>query len=724
MVRGDQFIAPGFASDGNGSEIIDYVSVDSFSDADETGAQVAFAYPINVLGGDLWKFVAVMGQAAPRVKMVADDMEDPANIKQAKDADAVVQDFWEEAHADAKQRVLAFHQYTTGPCFGYTPFIVDRQKYGSTTEPNIQVEEVMQPDGTVLPVPTPGEPTVYDNGDVELHLCSVLEVTVPFGMKSLADPGWLDYQFMESKWLLISRFPRLEEFREADPPDEDMDSNATAAAEARDSVAGASGQGTPRKAAEWRFRQVWADPHLFEAITEKSAREIFKRQFPDGIKIAKVGSTPVEVKPEKKTDVWAVCKTGRGEKILDDPLCSDSVPIQRAINDLGNLAIETVLRGIAQTIVDQMLLDRNTVAKKEALPNEMIFTMTPMGTDITKMIAQIPPAQVSNQLVPLFQLFRAFQQDITGIRPELSGGGQATQTYREAKQRKDQALNQLSPQSLEQGEFWEAVAENSTRQRARFGTGQIKQQERTAFGFQTTVVDLASLAEDGYHAEADDGIPMSFTDQADKLYSLLHEAKPEVQQALSLLDPINLDVNLELLQLPNHHSTYENQKAKTINDIQELLKGEPIPGADGAPQPSIPVDQYDDHAFVADFMRQWLVSPGGQEKKLASPLGFENVLMAQQAHMQMAAPPPPTVRAGLNVSGKMETLSPAVQNEILKGAGLPELPPEALIPLPPPLPPGVAPGAPPGGGDEPPPESPESPLPPLPAESEGPGLIQ
>jgi hypothetical protein len=403
------------------------------------------------------------------------------------------------------------------------------------------------------------------------------------------------------------------------------------------------------------------------------------------------------------------------------------VPIQRVLNDLANLAIETVLRSIAQTIVDQMLLDRETLSKKEAIPNEIIFTMSPMGQDISRMIAQIPPARVSDQLVPLFQLFRMLQQDITGIRPELTGGGQPSQTYREAKQRKDQALMQLKPQADEQSLFWEQVATNTVKLRARYGSGQIKHHEETAIGFESHVVDLAELSETGWHAEADDGIPMSYTEQSDRLYAILHEAKPEIQQSLSLLDPINLDVNLELLGLPNHHSTYENQKKKTTADIQELLRGQPVPGPDGQMQSSIPADEYDDHQFTAEFIRQWMVSPGGQDKKMQVPQGFENVRLMQEAHQKMSAPPSePPVKAGLNVSAKMEMLPPAIVNEVLQGAGLSPLPPEAMIP-PPQLGTPEAPGAEPAAeqgqpGQAETQENPLPPLPPIPAGEQEPPL--
>src|SRR5690242_12189786 len=76
MVKGNQFIAPGATNDSSGQEIVDFVSVDSISDTDQTGAQATFAYPFNVLGGDCYKFVAVMGQSAPQTKAVADDPED------------------------------------------------------------------------------------------------------------------------------------------------------------------------------------------------------------------------------------------------------------------------------------------------------------------------------------------------------------------------------------------------------------------------------------------------------------------------------------------------------------------------------------------------------------------------------------------------------------------------------------------------------------------------
>lgn len=721
MVQADQFLSPDFVNNGsNGEQYVDFVTVDGSNGDAQTGAQTSPVIPLNFLGGDLYKYVAVMGQSAPHVKAVADDPTDNDELRSSTEADAVLREAWAKLLVDQLWRVIAFHQYTTGPTFIHTPFVTDRLKYGETTEPKVELVD----DGSGNQEPQQVGVQTYPNGDVECHVCSVLEVTVPYGAKQLEDCGSLDYEYMESKYKLLAAFPeQLDKYRTTDPPDDDFDAASVEAATARDSVSNPSGVGRPKSSSSWRFRQLFRRPWMFEAITDKDARETLKCQYPDGICLIKVGSLYMTLEARPIDDEWAVCKTGRGEKIIERPICSDGVPFQRAVNDLGNLALETVLRSIAKTIVDQMLLDRKSIAQNDAVPAEMIFTTMPLGSDISKMIAQIPPARVSDQLKPLLEWFRAAWQDISGIRPELSGGGVPTQTYREAKQRKDQALMQLAPQAAEMQYAAARAGENIVRQRARYGSGTIKAKRKTSFGTKMDSVNLAQLADTGWHCEADDNFPMTTADTFDKLYGLLKEFSPEVAQQLSILDPMNQERLLELLQLPGFESTFEDQKQKTLKDIEQLMQGQPMQDADpdgqpGPPQPSIPIDQYDDHGFVADFVRKWMVSRDGQDGKQQAPQGFANVDAFQQAHQQLAQPQqpaPPPVRAGLNFSAKLEDF-PGLVGEVMQGAGLPAPPPgaeQALLP-PPKEPPKADLGAPAA------PEAQESPLPEMPTPPSGP----
>lgn len=691
FVQGDQFITAGWANEAH--DFVDFVDVG----APGAGQPQMEPHAFNFLWADCSKFVAVMGQSSPRVKAAADDPGVADDLRSAVDADAVLRDCWKKLQVDRLWRTIAFHQYVTGPTFLHTPYVTDRMKYGESVEPRVRLTEVPQPDGSIRQRPVQDGVETYPNGDVELHVATVLEVSGPFGKKTLEEWGWLRYEYMESKYKLLSTFPeKLNEYRATDVPDDDLGASQTSATEAADAVGNPTGMGRTKKRSDWRHQQLWFRPWMYEAITSADAREVFQRQFPDGLYLAKVGNVKVAVDGRPLLAEWLVCKTGRGEKIFEDPICSNSVPIQRALNDLLNLAIETVLRAIAKTIVDQMLLDRKSASENPALPAEMIFTTTPLGTDISKMIAQIPPARLSDQVVPLIELFRRLDQDISGIRPEISGGGAPTQTYREAKQRKDQALMQLSPQAAEMQYASERLGENLVRRLAKYGSGTIKAQRRTAFGSRSDVVSLAQLADTGWHCESDDNFPMTAADTFDKLYGLLKEFSPEVAAQLSILSPMNLERVLAILQLPGFESSFEDQKQKTLGDIEQLMQGEPIPGPPGPdgqpgpPQPSIPVDQYDDHQFVSDFLALWMRSEDGRDARAADPPGFDNVEAFRMAHLQLAQPPqppppPPPARTAINVSGSPQEFGAEVVSQIMKGASLPGVP--ALPPPPPGTPP-------------------------------------
>lgn len=693
FVKGNHYQVPG-AVDTAFGQIIDYVPFDATTTDGGNGADMRFCYPLNLIGGDCNKFVAVMGNNAPRVKAIADDPRDNQNIESAQNADANVRDLWTKWQADRQQRVMAFHQYTTGPTYWRTVWVNDARKYGQTVEPPININE--SPDG--LPIPQEGEPRVYVNGDVELRGYTVLEVSHSYMAKTLDDCWWFRCEVMLPKGELLATYAGqdgepgpLDAYRNSELPDDNQSTSDQLAQEARTSVSSPSGLGTKIQQNHWRFVEYWLEPTAYELTENKELRDILKRQYSDGLYIAKAGKIKLDLDNRRCTDEWSVCKTGRGEKIMEKPIAADAIPYQRAINDLGNLAVETVLRSIAKTIVDSQLVNRESLRENEAAPAEVILTTMPVDGDITKRLVQIPPSRVSDQLAPLMSALREMWQDNTGIRPELSGAGATTNTYREAKQRKDQALMQLSPQAQEMQYCWEDIAFNGVRKRAKFGSGTIKSPRKTSFGVTTDVVEMAQLTETGWHTEADDNFPMTAADRYDKMWGMLKEFPPEVQQALSILDPTNLEQTIEILQIPGFESTVEDQKQKTLADVVVLMAGQAIdgpPGPNGQPgpkQPSIPVDPYDDHNFIVAFLPKWMNSKVGRDLKQQNPQGFDNVVAFWQAHQQMAQPPqpppPPPVRAAVSFTGKMEDLPPEITNEVLQGAGLPALP-QQLSPSP------------------------------------------
>jgi hypothetical protein len=725
FIKGNHFNVPGEVVTDYGT-IADYVAFTPQNN-EPGGADVKLCPPVNVIAGDLYKFMAVMGQNAPRVKAVADDPQDPDSIAVAQHADVNIRDLWVKNKMDRQWKALAFHQYVTGPVFLRGVWNTDPRKYGQSIEPKIEIDYAR--DGSPMPVQVGEE--VYPNGDAEVRIYSILEVSIPYDARSLEECSYLRCEVMRSKWELLAHYKSknelpspLEKNPDGDIPDDDYSASSTAASEARDAVANPSGTGRAKKQNHWRFVEYWLKPHLFEAITNREAREVFQTQFPNGIYIARVGSVTVEIDHRQVTDEWAVCRVGRGEKIMERPIAADALPIQRAVDDLFGMAIETVLRAITQTIMDSQLIDREAMNSKEAVPAEIILTALPVDGDLSKRIFQIPPARLGDQVLPLMNLARATMQDITGIRPELAGGGQPTQTYREAKQRRDQALLQLAPQADEMRFASEEIAQILVKLRARYGAGTVKAQRKGAYGVETDVSDMAQLKESGWHAEANDDFPMTLSDRRDAVFSLLKDFPPQVQQALSVLDPLNIEEIFELIQVPGFESAIRDQKEKTLADIEQLLNEQPVtpPPAPGTPsgppqlQPSIPPDPFDNHAVAAAVCAAWMVSKTGRDAKNSNPQGFANVQAFWQAQQQLAAPPPPPppppIKGAVSWTGKLEDF-PNLVPEILQGSGLPAPPQQNATPAPAPGPADMStPNA--VGSPAPSPVQPEAPGPPLP----------
>lgn len=731
MVRGNQNNVVGYNQDTYGGQQVDWIPQIS-AQQNETGADIKLCPPANFLGGDCYKFMAVMGSSSPRVKAVPDDLRNSAEIDAAQCANTNIIDLWAKNKIDRKWKIPAFHLYTTGPCFIRTFWNTDPVQYGTSSEPKIDI--VIGPDG--MPAPTVSGVETYDNGDAEVSFHSVLEVSVPWEAKELRN-NFLRCERMMSKWALLAKYPGkddkpgpLDEYRDSNVPDDQMSGSSVTASEARQAVANPSGTSAAQKQNDWRFSEWWIPPQLFESVLNHEARGVLKNQFQKGLYIAKVGDITVEIDEREVTEEWAVVCVNRGEKINERPICSDGVPLQTAINDLFGMTLETVLRAIAQTIMSNTLIDRQAMSTKEGLPGEIILTAVPPDGDIGKQIYQIPPSHLSDQVVPVMNLVRQWWQDISGIRPELSGGGAPTQTFREAKQRKDQALAQLAPQATAMREASEDVARNLVRLRSKYGSGTVKAQQRGAYGMETSVAEMADLQSSGWHVESDDQFPLTLSDRRDAVYSLLKEMAPELQQALGILDPINIEELCDLMQVPGFQSSIADQKKKTVADIEQLLQAEPVPGqpgpdgTPGPPQPSMKVDPFDNHAQVATFTAKWMISAIGQKEK-GTP-GFANVEAFYEAHQALAAPPPPPppppLRGSVAWSGKLEDF-PNLVPEVLIGAGLPPPPqaPPAAVQTPPPAggPPGVPPPVPagPGGpagmsGPAGPPGPPPPPLPP------------
>lgn len=681
MVDGDHFLAPGFVGNA-GEEVVDWVSVEG----QEEGGTQRFAYAINILGADARLFQSVMGQTAPRVQIVPDDIDDPEEIDGARKVKISSINLQQRWRADTRQAEISFHQFVTGPVFLYTPFEIDEKKNGFHEIPNIEMDPATG-------APIMGEPMRVPRGDAELYVYNSLHVDVPFGRREIPDAEWLKCQTLESKFRMLARY--REQLKNAPMGGHGFEENIATreAIQAQRATAVPSGVGEDREA-QWVLTREWWDTAMFEGFTDSDTREFFKQHFPDGAKFTWVRDKLVDIEGEDKNEVWAAIKPGTSEYIMSNARCHDSIPFQRAFDDLVGLIIEIVLRSVPKLIVDAGLIDHEALNTNEPTPYEVIPTLTPASGNIAQGIAPFPTAKMPDQSMAFMQQLRIIMQDVNGMKPELAGGGQPTSTYREAKQRKDQAMLTLSTPAACQRSGWEIAYRNGNKQRARFGMGQIKAKDSNGPTARTVSVDMESIPLTGWHVEADDSLPMTFTERVDRLLGMIKENPPEVVAAMGVLEVQNIKKVLSLVQLDGFTSYKEMAFDREMRIINRLLAEPPIENVDpatgmpipGQPNflPTVEMDPIlDDPQFVLEVGRQFAASAEGQRTEEDNPDGYRNFrarLEQAQTMIQAAQAPPQQAPEGAGGNGE----APEGAKKEAQAEPLPQQ--TAAPPVPPPAP--------------------------------------
>lgn len=647
-----------------------------------------FASVYNIIYGDGIKFVSVVGQRRHNQRAVPDNAENQDQVAQAKDANAMARYLHRQWDIQRKSAVMAFHLWTTGPAFLYTHYVTNPLKYGYSQEPVIDLVDSVDPEGFRCPEcgeKSPGiqcqncgapllmttyEPSSvtqvpqitgmqsYPNGAVELDVLSVMHVSVPFTARDIDDDvDWLSYLGAFPKYRVLATY----EGKIDKDQIEKAEGEDTADREAMDAVERTQNpDGSVRASNRDRYlvEQRWWKPEVYHAFSD-SVRKRVMTAYPDGMRTVRVNGVLVDLLGEKLADYWSVCKTGTGEYIMSDPLCFTTMPVQDDINNAANMGMETLMRGVPKTIVDGALFDAVSTdddGTNQPLIGELIRTRTATGQDISKLIGQIPAARLSDQLVPFTGGLREQSRDINGIRPELTGGGQTTQTFREALQRKNQALMQFNPPFDGMQQAISRATENGIREAARYGTGKINVAPEKENGLEESeIIDQAMLSESGWHIEAEESVPMTFAEKAERMSQIATE-NPQLAISLGMGHPMNAEAVHQMFGVEDFYQPGANERAKVLRVIRQLLQEQPVVQQTvqvdpmtglqtlGTQElPSVMPEEFadKDHILFADIVRAWCNSPPGQKQKESNPQGYRNVELYGLQHDQMAMPPMP-----------------------------------------------------------------------------------
>jgi hypothetical protein len=674
--RGKQHIALGF-DEGDGSATWKSVIPDS----DLKDNQQALAYTINITRSDGQKFISVVGTRAPHAKVSAIKPEDVDMVRKARRADAALRTLQEQWGADARQKDIARIQWKTGPAFLHTHYVADGDLYGWVEEPVYEQQpQEISPAGFVCPAclgktPAPhcdncniplGDPNFeeaktamvdkmvdtkrYPNGAVHLDVLNVLEVVIQRHAKDLKGTDYLRWEREVSKARIYSLY------REELGPDWLKKDDGSTSNQAGDSAAEQARQQLINTDATYRADPASSNsrvtddflrPAVYALIDHQPLRDVLTEQFPRGLHITKVGEKYVDVIDCLLDEEWAVAKTGTDEMVFSDALCNDIVPLNEVLNKFYNMAIQIVLQSIPKTIVDSSLLTK--AAATRPILGEIIPTKMASGQDLSKMMAMLPTARFSDQLVPLMQMLRADSRELDGVLEAIFGGGPTTQTWREAEQRKNQALQQLSTAFVEIVAAWKAAYTNGLRLLAAHGIGSVDAPpKKSMFASSGESIDMEMLDIEGIRVDVNEAIPMSMPEEREQLMYALSTFDPETRAALGLLHPASVPRLHQLLNLEGIYCPGAKERAKVINIIRRLKDEPPVQTIDpmtGQPitQPAIMPDPVlDDHALMYELTKAYLNDEDeGLVLEIENPQAFQHIRLYAEAQQRAANPPMP-----------------------------------------------------------------------------------
>jgi len=399
-------------------------------------------------------------------------------------------------------------------------------------------------------------------------------------------------------------------------------------------------------------RSAWLRTSAFEILTEADCDEL-KSLFPYGVKVVHVGDEFAEAVGESLDDCWTLTSNPLSDFIHSDPPGLLLVGLQEITGDLVSLTKQTIEHGIPQTFADPSVLNFEGYRQLEATPGS-IYPATPKsGKSMQDAFYEIKTATLSAEVLPFFQQIQTLAQLVSGALPSLFGGQMdGSKTASEYSMSRAQALQRLQTTWKTFTIWWKQIFGKVIPAYIKDIVEDERLVEQDEQGnFVNTFIRMAELQGKigSIELEANENLPMTWTQQRDIIMQLLQSNNPQILNTLAV--PENLPMIREALGLTDFFMPGEDDRNKQFDEIKQLLNSEPLsvpPDPMMAEQamamgqepqetqePSVEVDPiFDNHAIQFEICRKWIISETGRLAKTENPNGYTNVLLHAQMHHQ------------------------------------------------------------------------------------------
>lgn len=418
------------------------------------------------------------------------------------------------------------------------------------------------------------------------------------------------------------------------------------------------------------IRNNWLRPAAFNILTNKEDVDKLKKLYPNGAKVVLVNDDFAEACNEALDDCWTLTHNPLSDYLHHDPLGLLLVSIQEITNDLISLILQTVEHGIGQTFADPGVLNFNAYRQMESVPGGIYEATPKSGKSIKDAFHEVKTANLSPEVMPFAENIQSLAQLVSGALPSLFGGAMQGQgeTASQYSMSRAQALQRLQNTWKMLTIWWKTIFGKAIPMfiEETKDEGDERDVQRTRDGGFINVFIRKSEMEGKIgkvELEANENLPLTWSQQKDVIMQLLQAANPEVLAILGA--PENLPVIREAIGLTDFFVPGEDSVEKQYEEIKLLLNSEPMPTGDPMmpEMPSVDIDpDYDDNEIEFNIVRKWVTGEAGRQAKIDNPNGYRNVLLHGKMH-QMELMKEAMAQAEQDAQGAAPSKKPNVKKQ-------------------------------------------------------------
>lgn len=629
---------------------IEWAPVGSQGQNDSGGR--AYNSSLNFYKGDAKKLIGVLGRT-PNAWASAIHQRDDESVADAEEAQKIVEELRTHWDVETLNAYIVFCLWTCGPVYGYTPYGADKKRFGVTEIQDYKLEPLQMEDGTIEMIPVPMEPEQFANGSVSLILCTDYDVIKPTRMKTLAQAPWLIYEHEVHKAVLMEKYPETKDPMVYAKVAGTYQGNDNYGRTARDQAASTTAFNRPISTNYWTESLIWLQPEMYNIMeVERNAPpellRVLRAEHPEGAKVTAINGYPIRLEPESLHEVWFECPAEVGHSLDEPALGDETARMNRFIDDMFNVQAEVAEKGNPFTLYDPQRIDPLAIQTHASNPVDFIPVATAAGGNLRDGIWTSTPVEIPEAAVRLLDLAKFSMRENSGVTPALSGSETKQQTLGEAEINRNMALLPHNVTWNFMRRFWSGVYTNAVVQLAKYGLSSVSfGGERGAPPKQIDVPRLREILKRRWKIETEEAIPMTWGQLRAQVFQLLN-MPPEILQNMGIMEPRNVKAMMKVLGTRDFVLPTEEQRDKTLADIAELMREQPIQQMTPmGPQTlcSRPPDDFvDDPNLVVQTIRDWAISKSGREAKEINPGGYANVILFGQEYQSIAQammmPPP------------------------------------------------------------------------------------